>query len=94
MFPESNGTQKGNMKQQRQGFRSTKAEDVNSTPAAPETPSDPPEPKTRHNDVYVKVWDVKEKIFTEQTGKSPYQSTSGNRYLIVMVEIDSNYINV
>ena len=81
------------MKQQMQGVRSTKARDANSTPAAPETPSDPPEPKTCHNDVYVKVWDTKEKVYTDQTGKFPFQSVSGNRYLMVMVEVDSNYID-
>ncbi len=63
------------MKQHQQGVRSTKAHEANTeaTNDAPQMPSDPPEPKTRHNNVYVKVWDMKEKIFTDQTSKFPYQ---------------------
>ncbi len=50
-FPEFNATQKGHMKQQRQGVRSMKAQEANIESNVPETQSNPPEPKTRHNDV-------------------------------------------
>ena len=88
------------MKQQSQGVRSTQKESAEQTPSdAPSeqnksTPADaPPEPKKRRGDVFVKIWDTKEKIYTDQTGGFPFQSNKGNRYLMVMVEVDSNYID-
>ena len=87
-FPESDETQAGHMKQQRQGVRSTQNEEEQ------EKQEDSPEPRKKHKDVYIKIWDTKEKMFTDQTGKFPYQSVDGHRYLMVLVEIDSNYIDV
>ena len=49
--------------------------------------------KKKHKDVYCKVWDTQEKVYTDQTGKSPVQSSKGNKYVMVMVEIDGNYID-
>jgi hypothetical protein len=37
---------------------------------------------------------VRETIFSKQTGKLPTQSQRGNKYIMVMVEIDSNAILV
>jgi hypothetical protein len=37
---------------------------------------------------------VRETIFSNQTGKLPTQSQRGNKYIMVMVEIDSNAILV
>ena len=88
-FPESDETLKGHMKQTRQGVRSTQEEEEEKQ----EDEDVPAEPKKRHNDVAIKVWDVKEKIFTDQTGKFPYQSVEGYRYLMVMVEVDSSVID-
>ena len=48
-------------------------------------------------DVYIKMvdtWDMKNTIYSDQTGKFPVKSRAGNRYIMVMVEIDSNYILV
>ncbi len=94
-FPESDKTQKSHVKQQRQDVWSTKVQEtkIEAANSAPEMLSYPPEPKMHLNNVHVKVWETKEEIFTDQTGKFPYQSVSGNRYLMVMVEIDSNYID-
>ncbi len=55
------------MKSQRQGVRSTQ-EKVES-----EEEDVPAEQKKRHSNIAVKIWDVKEKIFTDQTRKFPYQ---------------------
>ena len=86
-YPETNETPKGHMNQSRQNQRSTKAK-----------------PMKEHNsnllkgkkaqDVYTKVYNVRETIFSDQTGKFPVQSRSGNKYIMVMVEIDSNAILV
>ena len=77
------------MKQARQGVRSTQNQEPEGEEASPTE-----EPKKKHKDVYCKVWEPKEKIFTDQTGKFPYQSVEGHRYMMIMVEVDSNYIDV
>ena len=45
-------------------------------------------------DVYTKVYDVRNTVFSDQTGKFPTRSKRGNKYIMVMVEIDSNAIVV
>ncbi len=45
-------------------------------------------------DVYVKVYNAWETTFSNQTGQFPTRSKSGNKYIMVMVEIDSNAILV
>ena len=45
-------------------------------------------------DVYTKVYDVRNTVFSDQTGKSPTRSQRGNKYIIVMVDIYSNAILV
>ena len=45
-------------------------------------------------DVYTKVYDVRNTVFTDQTGQFPTRSQKGNKYIMVMVEIDSNAILV
>ena len=45
-------------------------------------------------DVYTKVYDVYNTVFSDQTGQLPTISKQGNKYIMVMVEIDSNAILV
>ena len=45
-------------------------------------------------DVYLKVYNARETVFSDQTGQFPIHSKSGNKYIMVMVEIDSNAILV
>jgi hypothetical protein len=42
----------------------------------------------------VRTYDARETIFSDQTGQFPTQSQKGNKYIMVMVEIDSNAILV
>ena len=42
----------------------------------------------------VDTWDLKYKIYSDQTGKFPVRSSAGYQYFMVMVEIDSNYVLV
>ena len=49
--------------------------------------------KKIHN-VYVKVYDAKETTFLDQTGLFPTRSKRGDKYIMVMVEVDSNAILV
>ena len=81
-FPESVETQKGHMRQGRQGVRSTQPQETFK-----------PTPGVRHNDVYLKVFDATKKtMYTDQTGRFPITSRKGNQYLMVAVELDGNYI--
>jgi hypothetical protein len=44
------------------------------------------------NDIFVHVEDLNEEIHTDQTGAFPHTSQRGNRYIIVAVHLDANYI--
>ena len=46
----------------------------------------------KKRDVYTKVYDVRDTIFSNQTGKFTSRYRQGNKYVIVMVEIDSSGI--
>ena len=91
-FPESDETVKGHMNHQRQGVRSTK--EKNPEPADENNKS---EAGKKERDVYVKLvdlWDQKGTIYTDQTGNLPVRARSGNRFIMVMVAVDSNAILV
>jgi len=47
----------------------------------------------KHNDVYIKVKEAQETMYTDQTGAFPVRSRKGNRYIMILVEIDQN-INI
>ena len=86
-YPETVETPKGHLNQTRKGARSTKEkpfEEYDTTELQGK----------KKKDVYIKVYNVRETIFSDQTGKFPTRSKSGNKYIMVMVEIDSNAILV
>jgi antitoxin (DNA-binding transcriptional repressor) of toxin-antitoxin stability system len=89
-YPETYETPKGHMNQMRKNVRSTKPKqqplEVCNTAASLKG--------QKVQDVFVKTYDVRETIFSDQTGKLPTQSQRGNKYIMVMVEIDSNAILV
>ena len=82
-FPESEETQYGHMRGQRQGVRSTK---VKIEPEAEEAT------KIKEHDIHITVYDPKEVMYTDQTGKFPHVSSRGNKYMMVLTEIDTNSI--
>eukprot|EP00804_Cyclotella_cryptica_P025147 CCRYP_013003-RA/>CCRYP_013003-RA protein AED:0.27 eAED:0.23 QI:0/0/0/1/1/1/3/0/671 len=64
-FPESDETQKGHMRQQRQGVRSTKIVDEDAM-----SEGFKPAPGIKHKDVYLRVYDATKKaMYTDQTGR-------------------------
>jgi hypothetical protein len=83
-FPESDETQKGHMKRQRQGVRSTKVREETE-------PNLPAIPKAK--DIYIKIYNVSETMHTDQTGRFPATSSRGNQYVMVLVEVDGNFID-
>jgi hypothetical protein len=87
-FPDSDETQKGHVKKQRQGVRSTRTK---------EKPKDDDEfvtsPFRKSRDVYVKIHNAGETMHSDQTGRFPATSSRGNQYVMVLVEVDGNYID-
>ncbi|KAL7487503.1 hypothetical protein ACHAW6_013082 [Cyclotella cf. meneghiniana] len=88
-YPDSAETPKGHLNQIRKNVRSTK-------------PKPPPFEDVHSNqlhgrkvqDVYTYTYQVHDTIFTDQTGQFPVRSQAGNKYIMVMVEIDSSTILV
>lgn len=73
-FPESDEVQKGHMKHQRKGVRSTKIPTLEPTVTEEqrkELEIAMKELKQKQRDIYVRVWTEKELIYTDQTGKFP-----------------------
>eukprot|EP00804_Cyclotella_cryptica_P007766 CCRYP_001371-RA/>CCRYP_001371-RA protein AED:0.39 eAED:0.39 QI:0/0/0/1/1/1/2/0/283 len=65
-FPQSEETQQGHMKNQRQGVRSTKQL---------VQPIAPPPTHPQQNDIYIKSYDTNNTLYTDQTGKFPHVSS-------------------
>ena len=86
-YPETDETQKGHLNQTRKNVRSTRAKPM-------EEPDTSKLQKKKKGDIYVKMYDLKETIYTDQTGKFPVTSRRRNKYIMVLCEIDSNCILV
>jgi hypothetical protein len=86
-YPETDETPKGHMNQQRKNVRSTKTpfETCNAAAALR---------GKKMKDIFVKTYDTRETSFSDQTGQFPKQSKRGHKYIMVLVEIDSNAILV
>eukprot|EP00804_Cyclotella_cryptica_P001037 CCRYP_008358-RA/>CCRYP_008358-RA protein AED:0.67 eAED:0.67 QI:0/0/0/0.5/1/1/2/0/762 len=83
-FPESEETQQGHMRGQRQGVRSTR-------PISPSSPRlSTPAPLIDHTeDILVNVHD---NLYSDQTGKFPHISSRGNKYQMILYHFNSNSI--
>ena len=91
-FPESNKTQKGHMRQSRQGVRSTKVIDEDAMLESETHPK--PTPGIKFKDVYLRVFDMSKKaMYTDQTGRFPITSAGRHKYTMVAEELDGNYID-
>jgi hypothetical protein len=88
-YPKSIETPKGHLNQMRKNVRSTKAK---SAPLETCNTSQLRGKKVR--DVYTQTYIICKTMFSNQTGQFPTQSQQSNKYIIVMVEIDSNGILV
>ncbi len=92
-FPDSDETQKGHMKGQRKGVRSTKDKQLVEIKIEPGTEQDSPHhatPIKKMNDIFVKTYNLADEIHTDQTGAFPITSQQGYRYIMVGIHIDSN----
>lgn len=87
-FPESDETAKGHMKRQRQNVRSTKVE----LQAAP-IPTTQAEHLPKQKELYLFVFNAKDTMYTDQTGQFPITSMRRNKYIMIMYEVNGNYID-
>jgi hypothetical protein len=88
-YPETIETAKGHLNQTRKNVRSTK------TKTAPlETCDTFKLHGKKVCNVYTETYSVRETTFSDQTGQFPTRSQRGNKYIMVMVEIDSSAILV
>jgi len=88
-YLETIETAKGHLNQTRKNVRSTKAKTL---PLETCDSSQLHGKKVR--DVYTETYMVHETMFSHQTGQFLTHSQQGNKYIMVMVEIDSNAILV
>ena len=88
-FPDADKTQKGHMKKQRQGVRSTRLIDNTSQGTSNHTH----QVSKKMRDVYIKLHNAAETMHSDQTGRFPATSSRGNQYVMVLVEVDGNYID-
>jgi hypothetical protein len=88
-YPETIETAKGHLNQIRKNLWTTK---VKATPL--ETCDTSHLYGKKVHDVYTQTYMVQDTTFSDQTGQFPIQSLCGNKYIMVMVEIDSNAILV
>jgi hypothetical protein len=99
--PESDVTQKGHMKCQRQGIQSTKTlatinEDKEDQikPKNEPNPNPQTEPKAKKmKDIHIKIYNASNTMRTDQMGCFPATSCARIKYIMTLVEVDGNYID-
>jgi hypothetical protein len=77
------------MKKQRQNVRSTKVKER----LIQKEDDTPQSPKKKEHDIYIRIFNSEETMHINQTGRFPANSSSGNKYIMVLVEINGNYID-
>ncbi len=98
-FPDSDETQKGHMKCQRQGIHSTKQKALIHLVESEILVKIKVEPGTEevlpakcHNDLFVRVNDLAKSLHSNQTGVFPYTLQQGNHFVMIAIHLDANYI--
>jgi hypothetical protein len=91
-FPDFDETQKGHIKEQRKGVRSTKVSTPVTIKVEPGTANPPPPTITKHYDIFVMVYELLDTIYTDQTGPFPITSQQGYWYIMVGIHLKANYI--
>ncbi len=88
-YPKTIKTAKGHINQTRKNVHSTKAK------TAPlETCNNSQLHGKKVQDIYTQMYMVRKTMFSDQTGQDPMRSQQGNKYIVVMTEINSNAILV
>ena len=90
-FPEADETSKGHMRRVKSGVRSTKAQ-VQEPEEIQLAATTLANLRKKHRDIYVQIKEASELVYTDQTGQFPVTSSRGHKYIMVLVEVDGNYI--
>jgi hypothetical protein len=94
-FPDSGKTVRGHLKGQQQGICSTKQKalaklvDMATTSLHLATLK---APIVKHSDIFLHTEDLSNTIHLDQTRDFPYTSQRGNRYIMVAIHLNTNYI--
>jgi hypothetical protein len=93
-FPDSDETQKGHMKGQRKGVRSTRVKPAIKIKIKLGYEDAPPKLVTirKLNDIFIKIYELAETIHTNQTSAFLVTLQQGNWYIMIGIHIDANYI--
>ena len=79
------------MKLVKSGVRSTKMQ-AQQHPEITEAEAALAEVRRKHRDIFVTIREAEEEVHTNQTGRFPVVSSKGHKYIMVLIDIDSNYI--
>ena len=82
-IPLSPATSKGHIRQVKQNIRSMKLQSTSTITKSKDT---------KNNLVFVKHYDMIKSICSDQTGRFPVTSNRGNKYMMVVLDNDSNAI--
>jgi hypothetical protein len=82
---------KGHMRQVKSGVQSTKTQ-VKEPVEIQLAEAELAELRRKHRDIHVTVKEHSDMIHTDQTGQFPVVSEQGHKYIMTLVDIDSNYI--
>jgi hypothetical protein len=101
-FPDYDKTVKGHLKGQCQGIQSTKHKALekvikNKTVRIKIEGKDSPfhrSPITKTHEAFFCIEDLTKSIHTDQTGAFSFTSQQGNRYIMVVIHLNANYIFV
>ena len=88
---DSKAMHKGHMDQARKNQRSTKPKSNSPTPADP-VDLYPDQEQERTHFIYVATFEPTGQIYTDQTGRFLTPSTTGNQYVMILYDYDTNII--
>jgi hypothetical protein len=84
-FPESKEMEKGHMRGQQQVVCSTKKKTLD---VFLDTPTPPPHESKK--DIFICIYELKKTMYSNQMGRFPQVSSLGNKYIMVIHDVDSN----
>jgi hypothetical protein len=91
-FPDLDKMQKGHMKGQRKGVRSTKVKPPVHIKIEPTTETSPNLTIAKKNNIFVVFYKLSNTVHTNQTGTFLLISQQGYHYIMVGIYLDANYI--
>ena len=103
ILPKSEETQKGHMCNHRQGVRPTRRRQARQSSKyknctlktdRKSAPEDPVEPIEKKQDIFIDVYETKDTMYTDQTGKFPVRYSREQQYQLVAHHLDSNWFLV